>query len=156
MLQLRTRFFYIDADLISNMSQTFRSSDFATFKNDYRRTWPRISKERSTQWAMCIYWNRASANSITPNECSFPSVVFSSLRIKTGQPLCRTFSSSKICWISCIDSEIMVLEVTVNSSTKLMMSFVAVRQRQPWGCLCSRTFQLGDVNSWFNDNMQFL
>jgi len=91
-----------------------------------------------------------------PNECSFPSVVFSPLKIKLGHPSCRRCSSSKICWISCIDSEITMLEVTINSSTKLMMSFVAVRHRQPCGCLCSRTFHLGDVNSWFNDNMQFL
>jgi len=41
-----------------------------------------------------------------PNECSFPSVVFSLLRIKIKQPSCRRFSSSKICWISCIDSEL--------------------------------------------------
>ena len=149
------RFPGIDADLICNTSQTFRSSDFATSINNYSSTRPRIFKERSTQWMMCVYWNLASTNGTTPMNAASVPLIFSPLRIERGQPSCRSFSSSKISWISCIDSEIMMLEIIRNSSTMFMMSFVAVRQFQTRGCLCSRTFHLGDVNSWFKDNVQF-
>jgi hypothetical protein len=104
---------------------------------------------------MCLLLEYCAHKQYRPNECNVTSVVFSPIRIKIGRPSCRRFSSSKISWISCIDSGIMMVEVTRNGSTKLMTSFVTMRRLQTRGYLCCRAIHLGDVNSSFNDNVQF-